>query len=58
VVRSGLRKHVYGGELGPGKWPTLRTLIRARRQVIMLSHHSNWANSCQPNRGGTTVDRS
>jgi hypothetical protein len=37
VVRSGLRKHVYGGELGPGKWPTLRTLIRARRQVIMLS---------------------
>lgn len=37
VRRSGLREHIYGGELGPGKWPTLRTLIRERRQVIMLS---------------------
>jgi hypothetical protein len=37
VLTSGLRKRVYGGELGPGHWPTLRTLIRARRQVIMLS---------------------
>jgi hypothetical protein len=36
VRRSGLRKHVYGGELGP-RWPTLRKLIRLRRQVVMLS---------------------
>jgi hypothetical protein len=33
---SGLRKRVYGGPLGP-TWPTPRTLIRERRQVIMLS---------------------
>jgi hypothetical protein len=37
VRRSGLRRHVYGGELGAGHWPTLRKLIRLRRQVVMLS---------------------
>jgi hypothetical protein len=37
VRRSGLRRHVYGGELGSGHWPTLRKLIRLRRQVVMLS---------------------
>ena len=37
VRRSGLRRHVYGGELGPGNWPRLRKLIRLRRQVVMLS---------------------
>jgi hypothetical protein len=37
VRRSGLRRHVYGGELGPGHWPRLRKLIRLRRQVVMLS---------------------
>jgi hypothetical protein len=36
VRLSGLRRRVYGGELGP-TWPTLRTLIRQRRQVVMLS---------------------
>jgi hypothetical protein len=36
VRRSGLRRHVYGGKLGP-RWPTLRKLIRSRRQVVMLS---------------------
>ena len=36
VRRSGLRKRVYGGALG-STWPTLRTLIRQRRQVVMLS---------------------
>jgi hypothetical protein len=37
VVRaSGLRRHVYGGQLGT-RWPKLRTLIRLRRQVVMLS---------------------
>ena len=34
--RSGLRRHVYGGTLG-SRWPTLRKLIRRRRQVVMLS---------------------
>jgi len=36
VRKSGLRRHVYGGKLGP-RWPTLRKLIRKRRQVVMLS---------------------
>jgi hypothetical protein len=36
VRLSGLRRHVYGGELG-SRWPTLRKLIRQRRQVVMLS---------------------
>jgi hypothetical protein len=36
VRLSGLRRRVYGGPLGP-KWPTPRTLIRQRRQVVMLS---------------------
>ena len=36
VRRSGLRRRVYGGPLGP-RWPTLRKLIRLRRQVVMLS---------------------
>lgn len=36
VRRSGLRRHVYGGQLGP-RWPTLRKLISLRRQVVMLS---------------------
>jgi hypothetical protein len=36
VRRSGLRRHVYGGKLA-SRWPTLRRLIRTRRQVIMLS---------------------
>ena len=36
VRASGLRRHVYGGTLGP-RWPKLRKLIRQRRQVIMLS---------------------
>ncbi len=33
---SGLRKRVYGGPLGP-RWPTLRELIRLRRQVVVLT---------------------
>jgi hypothetical protein len=36
VRKSGLRRHVYGGKLG-SRWPTLRKLIRSRRQVVMLS---------------------
>jgi hypothetical protein len=36
VRRSGLRRHVYAGKLG-SRWPTLRKLIRQRRQVVMLS---------------------
>jgi hypothetical protein len=36
VRLSGLRRRVYGGQLGP-RWPTLRKLIRQRRQVVMLS---------------------
>jgi hypothetical protein len=36
VRLSGLRTHVYGGVLGT-RWPTLRKLIRQRRQVVMLS---------------------
>ena len=36
VRLSGLRRRVYGGELGT-RWPTLRKLIRQRRQVVMLS---------------------
>jgi len=39
VVRtSGLRRHVFSGRLG-SRWPTLRTLIRRRRQVVMLSQN-------------------
>jgi hypothetical protein len=34
--RSGLRRHVYGGALGP-RWPTLRKLIARRRQVVMTT---------------------
>lgn len=36
VRHSGLRRRIYGGPLGP-RWPTLRKLIRLRRQVVMLS---------------------
>lgn len=36
VRLSGLRRRIYGGELG-ARWPTLRELIRQRRQVVMLS---------------------
>jgi hypothetical protein len=36
VRLSGLRQRVYGGKLG-SRWPTLRKLIRQRRQVVMLS---------------------
>ncbi|MEA2453862.1 MAG: hypothetical protein QOI45_124 [Thermoleophilaceae bacterium] len=36
VRLSGLRKRVYGGPLG-SSWPTLRKLIRQRRQIVMLS---------------------
>ncbi|MEA2418393.1 MAG: hypothetical protein QOE60_599, partial [Thermoleophilaceae bacterium] len=36
VRLSGLRRRVYGGPLG-SSWPTLRKLIRQRRQVVMLS---------------------
>jgi hypothetical protein len=35
VRRSGLRRHVYRGELGP-RWPTLRKLISQRRQVVLM----------------------
>ncbi len=36
VRLSGLRRHVFGGQLG-SRWPTLRKLIARRRQVVMLS---------------------
>jgi hypothetical protein len=36
VRHSGLLRHVYRGRLG-SRWPTLRRLIRNRRQVVMLS---------------------
>ncbi len=36
VRRSGLRRHVYRGQLGP-RWPTLRKLIQQRRQVVLTT---------------------
>jgi hypothetical protein len=36
VRRSGLLRHVFRGRLG-SRWPTLRKLIRRRKQVVMLS---------------------
>jgi hypothetical protein len=36
VRRSGLRRHVYGGQLGP-RWPTLAKLIKRRRQVVLTT---------------------
>jgi hypothetical protein len=38
VRRSGLLAHVYRGRPGP-RWPTLRTMIRRRHQVVMLAEH-------------------
>ena len=36
--QAGLLRHVYHGAPGP-KWPTLRTLIARRRQVVVLVEH-------------------
>jgi hypothetical protein len=36
--RTGLLRHVYHGAPGP-RWPTLRTLIDRRRQVVVLVEH-------------------
>ena len=36
VRRSGLRHHVFRGQLG-SRWPTLRKLIERRRQVVLLT---------------------
>jgi hypothetical protein len=38
VRRSGLGRNVYRGRPGP-RWPTLRTMIRRRGQVVMLAEH-------------------
>jgi hypothetical protein len=40
VRRSGLRRHVYRGRPGP-RWPTLRQMIRSRRQVVMLAERDS-----------------
>ncbi len=38
VAAAGLARFVYRGKPGP-RWPTLRTMIRTRQQVVMLSEH-------------------
>ena len=38
--RAGLRRHVWRGRTGP-RWPTLRTMIRQRRQVVVLAEHDS-----------------
>jgi hypothetical protein len=38
MKRSGLRRYVYRGKTGPG-WPTLRTMIKRRQQVVVLFEH-------------------
>lgn len=38
VSRSGLGRYVYRGAAGP-RWPTLRTMIARRQQVVMLAEH-------------------
>jgi hypothetical protein len=38
VKKAGLLKYVYTGKTGK-KWPTLRTMIAGRSQVVMLAEH-------------------
>lgn len=38
MKRSGLARYVYRGKTGP-TWPTLRTMIKRRQQVVVLAEH-------------------
>jgi hypothetical protein len=40
VRRSGLIRNVYRGRPGP-RWPTVRQMILARQQVVMLAEHDS-----------------
>jgi hypothetical protein len=40
VRRSGLIRNVYRGQPGP-RWPTVRQMVLARQQVVMLAEHDS-----------------
>jgi hypothetical protein len=43
MKRSGLARYAYRGKTGP-QWPTLRTMIKRKQQVVVLDeHHSGGA---------------
>jgi hypothetical protein len=40
ITQSGLRRHVWRGRTGP-RWPTLRKMIRKRRQLVLLAERDS-----------------
>lgn len=48
--QSGLRRHLYTGDPGP-RWPKLKTLIKRRQQVVVLTEHDGGTGQSWLHRG-------